>query len=259
MSTSRMLRLVTVSSPVFLVSISLALPLRSWYEDASGSLESALNVCRPTANIMTPETDVFVPTGKSPRMEGRREALCPTPPWLLVEVDSTTKSLDPSNAVVLSGASALSLLDQQVRPAPCHVLGTWTPTDSQVKQLEFDLAHFFANRKRRAQSIDLSVPQLEPYQRRYGGLILAGGERVIFVNAFSWPYSTPAPIWEWRVEEKPLFGLRTSYYVVEYNADRRSFRGFAHKEWNEPMPGFFWARPLIRESRQTRTRFKGAV
>lgn len=136
-------------------------------------------------------------------------------------------------------------MDQSARPAPCNVRGTWAPTDSDITRLEFDLAHFLDSRKRRARAINYSLPQFERYHRRYGGLTLAGGERVILVNALAWSASTPAPVWNWKVDDETVFGLKTPFYIVEYEPERRAFRGFAYREHNDPSPGVFWARPSV--------------
>jgi len=186
-----------------------------------------------------------MPAETFPWLEERGEPLCQNPPWLAAEVDSTAEPLDPDKAVVFRGTSAISLLNQSARPAPCNVLGTWTPTDSQITRLEFDLAHMLAYKKRRAQASLYSLPQFEGYHRRYGGLTLADGEQVIFVTAFSWPAPTPAPVWTWKVDDETMFGLKTSYYVVQYDPERRAFRGFAYKELNDPRPLVFWAHPRV--------------
>lgn len=66
---------------------------------------------------------------------------------------------------------------------------------------------------------------------------------MIGVNAFAWSASTPVPVWSWKVDDETVFGLKTPYYIVEYDSERRAFRGFAYREHNDPSPGVFWARP----------------
>lgn len=56
-SESRLLRFMTISAPVVLVSVPLFLPHRSRLANASAALDSALRVCQRTSTVMSPHTD----------------------------------------------------------------------------------------------------------------------------------------------------------------------------------------------------------
>lgn len=229
-SKSRLLQVMTVSVPVILVAAPLLMPIELWVARARAAIKHTL-VAYPRSSIaLTPPTDASLPSETQPWSEAGKGNPCVDLPWHHVEPSRAAKPLDPKKAVVFRGRSAMSLLQQSARPFPCSVRGTWTPTDSQITQLEFDLARLLAHNERRTRAVPVSMPPFERFYRRYGGLSLEGGERIILVNAIFPPTFIPGPVQQWALEAESECGVKMSHYVVEYDPERRRFRGFAYKE-----------------------------
>jgi hypothetical protein len=226
----RVLQLMTVSVPVILVSSSLLAPVDSWLASACAAVKSALTACLRCSTATVSRSDVSLPSETHLWSGARKRSQCQDLPWQYVEPDSAAEPLDPNNAVVIQGTSAVSLLQQPTRLVLCNVRGTWIPTDRQIAQLESDLAHLLAQIKGRARAINFLLPPFERYYRHYGGITLEGGERIIFVNAIFSPTLLPARGQQWAGEADSACVGEKSHYVVEYDHERRRFRGFAYKE-----------------------------
>ena len=138
-----------------------------------------------------------------------------------------------SNGTILPGKKALTLVHTCSRGSLEGVQGTWTPTSSQIADLEKDLpGSFRIARKAWAQKVrgwktNLKPDEVDrnpaPFFRQYGGLLIAG-RKVIYVNAFRAP---PWGLKDWRSEASDICDGGANFFGVGYDAERKAFGTFA--------------------------------
>lgn len=86
--------------------------------------------------------------------------------------------LDPSKGAILPAAKAERLSKQCSRPSPGPVTGTWSPSKSQIADLEFVLGEEIETQLK---AIPKAGAKPQDYYRQYAGLTI-GGKQVIYVN-----------------------------------------------------------------------------
>ena len=141
---------------------------------------------------------------------------------------------EAERGTVLHPTEARRLFPQCSRPSPPDIGGYWTPSRGDIARLEADLGAYFS---RVSDSGKLPGPEGDPrlgplaqYFRQYVGL-LAGGRRIVYVNAFS-PQSLTmmremGTLIDWRHRAIYVCDGGPAYFGVEYDVARRTFSHFA--------------------------------
>ena len=153
---------------------------------------------------------------------------------LFVRPASALPPLDSKDGVVFPELKARDLIPQCSRGAPGPVEGTWSPSSSQIAELEARLP----------ESLDGVLAKRGEYQdrsrdflRQYAGFIIHG-RRIIYVNAFprfllaveknsSAERHRPQP--DWRSTVEGVCDGGPAFFGVEYDPDTKAF---SHFEFN---------------------------
>ena len=128
--------------------------------------------------------------------------------------DPLTSRLDPARGAVLPIGAMPTLLDQCSRPVPRNVSGYWAPDTVMIAALDAALGPALADALARAEA-HLDGQALTPldYYRQYGGILIRGGERQVYVNGVheSQVESTAEWLEEMRDRPQDLTGFPAGY------------------------------------------------
>lgn len=86
--------------------------------------------------------------------------------------------LDPAKGAILTAAKGERLGKQCSRPSPGPITGTWSPSKTQISDLEFALGEQI---ERELKAIPRPGATPQGYYRQYAGLLI-GGQQIIYVN-----------------------------------------------------------------------------
>jgi hypothetical protein len=162
----------------------------------------------------------------------RLAALCCALLISTVALAVTAAALDAVGGAVLSTSAAKGVLHQCSRQTPQNVLGTWTPTKQDVRELEIRLPTALALE---AQKHGTSYMPEMTFQRQYAGF-LVGKRRIVYVNGFPRSAGDPARDgttaarnFDWHREPVVVCDGGPAFFGVEYDPEKKTF---AHFEFN---------------------------
>ena len=118
--------------------------------------------------------------------------------------DSANVVLDPARGAVLPVEAVPALLDQCSRPVPRNVSGYWAPDTVTIATLDGILGPALATALARAEA-NLDGQPLTPldYYRQYGGIIVRGGKRHVYVNGVHESQVESTAEWLEEVRDRP--------------------------------------------------------
>jgi hypothetical protein len=129
--------------------------------------------------------------------------------FLLLSVEAVASTNWQTYGAILKGAQAKALLQQCSRATPEKVSAQWTPSKTQIDQLESKFPAFKRTLKR-------PKAQLSSFYRYYAGFI-AGGRKIIYVDLF------PKASLAWRSRGEMICDGGEHYWGVEFEIKTREF------------------------------------
>jgi hypothetical protein len=129
--------------------------------------------------------------------------------FLLLSVQAGANTSWQAYGVILKGQQAKDLLRQCSRATPEKVTAQWTPSKTQIDQLESKFPAFKRTLKR-------PKAQLSSFYRYYAGFI-AGGRKIIYVDLF------PKPSLAWRSQGMMVCDGGEQYWGVEFEVKTGEF------------------------------------
>lgn len=132
----------------------------------------------------------------------------------------------PSDAVILPGSMARSLLGQCSRSTPQPGESTWQPAEADILALEAALPAALQGQPPRSDGSGLARAP-EGWRRQYVGIV-RGGRRFVYGSYFpadSTRYGDPD---RWRREPMIVCDGGPAFFGVEYDAEARRFTHVAY-------------------------------
>lgn len=146
-------------------------------------------------------------------------------------------TLVSATGAILPVSSSPALTQSCSGPGRQNVIGYFSPTQSQIAQLESHLPRALVLERRRGSG----GPPPRHYYRQYVGIIRPGGRRAILVNAFPREHlvrmndlvkrlpkngETAADTLPWRHEAISVCDGGPEYWSVEYDLESSTFQKF---------------------------------
>lgn len=143
--------------------------------------------------------------------------------FLSATAAGASSALDPMYGVVLPVTQAKALVRQCSRAGPRSVTGAWSPSPSQIRDLELRLPNAISKqRKHDGRSMDVV--------RQYAGFI-SSGRKIIYVNALprrdTESQMPDEPPEDWKHKALVMCDGGPQFFGVEYDPQTKAFSNFA--------------------------------